>query len=108
MSPTSYQAAPPRDGARILTWCHAVSPSETHCAQGSGEAFCVLKTDHACAVDLAALRVEEDRARRAEQAKALEQRAVVVVVGGDVGLQQQRARHLLGHQRIAEREALHL
>src|SRR5687767_9453080 len=108
MSPTSYQAAPPRDRGRILTWSAVFSTSETDCAQSGGEAFCVLKSDHPCAVNLAPLRVEEDRAGRAEQAKTLEQRAVVVVVGGDVGFQQQCARHLVGHRRVAEREALHL
>src|SRR5690606_8042603 len=63
---------------------------------------------HAHALALLARAVKEDDPRRPEQAEALEQRLVLVVVGGDVGLEQQHLAHALRHPRVAEGEALHL
>ena len=72
------------------------------------EALGVLVADHPQAPDLAALRVEEDDSRRAEQREALEQRLVLRGVRGHVRLQQQHAVELRLHARLAEGEGLHL
>src|SRR5471032_1466243 len=49
-----------------------------------------------------ALAVEQDDARRAEQAEAFQHGLVVVVVGGDVDLQQHRVGQFGAHLRLDE------
>src|SRR5262245_40503855 len=63
------------------------------------EALGVLVADHPQARNLAALRVEEDDARRTEKREALEQRLVLLGVGGDVDLQQEHLVELRLHAR---------
>src|SRR5664279_2449407 len=82
--------------------------SEPCACEGIEEAAAVLVADEARGTHLLAARVEEDRAGRAEQAEAPQELAVQVVVGGDIGLQEQRAGELLLHRQVAEGEALHL
>src|SRR6267143_1980361 len=72
------------------------------------EALGVLVADHAQALDLAPLRIKEDDSRRAEKRKALEQRAVGFIVGGNVCLQKHYALERGAHARIRERVRLHL
>src|SRR5437762_7255499 len=72
------------------------------------EAFRGLVADYAQAGNLAALRVEEDDARRPEEREAFEERPILRVRGGDVRLQEQHAIELGAHARIGESEFLHL
>ena len=66
--------------------------------QGLGEGGGRSEADHA--VRLLALLVEQDDAGRAEQAEALEQRLVLGVIGGDIGLDQHIALHLAADRRV--------
>src|SRR5436190_6136344 len=76
--------------------------------KGLEEAFGVLVADDPQAPDLAALRIEEDDPRWAEEREALKQRLVLGGVCGHVHLQKQHAVELLLHRRLAESEVLHL
>src|SRR5512138_2652672 len=67
-----------------------------------------LIADDAQPGNLAPLRIEEDNARRTEQRKALEERAMHFAVRGDVGLQHAHPLQLAAHPRVREGEALHL
>ena len=66
------------------------------------------EADHARGGVLLAGRVEEQDARRAEQAESLEQRLVLGRVRGDVDLQQQRVGHAAAYRGVAEGQMLHL
>src|SRR5687768_3091931 len=105
MSPTSYQTAPPRDWRPKFT---TDARSKPRLGQGLEEARGVLEAHEPGGDDLLAAGIEEDRAGRAEQAETPQELTIVVVVRGDVGLQQQRAGELLLHLRVGEGVALHL
>src|SRR5688572_32142600 len=80
------RTGPPR--RRSTRWHAASSPEIERLIEGHHESVRALVADDPQAADLAPLAIEEDDAGRPEQAKALEQRDVIGVVGGNVGLQQ--------------------
>src|SRR2546423_2019409 len=95
-------AAASRSRTAITAW------SMADCGKRLEEAFRGLVADYAQAGNLAALRVEEDDARRPEEREAFEKRPILGVRGGDLPLHEQDAIELGAHARIGENEFLHL
>src|SRR3989304_5565916 len=92
--------APPR--RRTARRCAPSSPEAQRLVEHRQEAVGGLEADHAQPLDFAAFAIEENDARRAEQAEALEQRSVLGAVGGDVGLQQRHLAEAGLHGPLAE------